>query len=131
MGVQEFTTSTPTGRTSRSPWRRRTNWLTSADSKATPTPIRNDAKAELREALDAWVLSGAIKKYREAKHVTAGSKAGKKVYRHHTMLVHEETSNAAHSDAAALVRSLWNTGKFTSGEGLSRLVGCSTRTSTR
>lgn len=86
-----------------------------------PDADQGRRKKELREALDAWVLSGAIKKYREAKHVTAGAKAGKKVYRHHTMLVHEETSNAAHSDAAALVRSLWNTGKFTSGEGLFRL----------
>ena len=64
-------------------------------------------------ALDAWVLSGAIKKYREAQ---AGS-----VFRHHTMLVHEDVSNAAHIDSAAVVRGLWNTGKFTSGEGLARL----------
>lgn len=86
-----------------------------------PDGDQDQRKTELREALDAWVLSGAIKKYREAKHVTTGPKAGKKVYRHHTMLVHEETGNAAHYDAAVLVRSLWNTGKFTSGEGLTRL----------
>lgn len=68
---------------------------------------------ELRVALDAWVLSGAIKKYREAK-------TGK-TFRHHTMLVHEEVRNVAHIDSASVVRRLWNTGKFTSGEGLSRL----------
>ena len=37
------------------------------------------------------------------------------------MLVHEAVSNAAHIDSAAVVRELWNTGKFTSGEGLARL----------
>ena len=70
-------------------------------------------KDELRAALDAWVLSGAIKKYREAKTGIT--------FRHHTMLVHEDVRNAAHSDSASVVRGLWNTGKFTSGEGLSRL----------
>ncbi|MDG3012626.1 Z1 domain-containing protein [Rhodococcus sp. D2-41] len=86
-----------------------------------PDSDEDRRKAELREALDAWVLSGAIKKYRESAHINTGPKAGQKTYRHHTMLVHEETGNAAHYDAAILVRSLWNTGKFTSGEGLSRL----------
>ncbi len=70
-------------------------------------------KKELGRALDAWVLSGAIKKYRAAQ--TGGGD------RHHTMLVHEEVSNAAHLDSAAVVRGLWNNGKFTSGEGLARL----------
>ena len=70
-------------------------------------------KDELRAALDAWVLSGAIKKYREA--MTGNT------VRHHTMLVHEDVRNAAHIDSASVVRGLWNTGKFTSGEGLSRL----------
>ncbi len=70
-------------------------------------------KEELRVALDAWVLSGAIKKYREAK-------TGR-TFRHHTMLVHEDVRSAMHSDSASIVRGLWNTGKFTSGEGLARL----------
>ena len=42
---------------------------------------------ELQEALDAWVLSGAIKKYRESTRPTAS-------YRHHTMLVHESVRQA-------------------------------------
>ncbi|MEU0091825.1 Z1 domain-containing protein [Kribbella sp. NPDC006257] len=70
-------------------------------------------KAELGDALDAWVLSGAIKKYRES--------MDGKLHRHHTMLVHEELSNKTHLDSAFVVRSLWNSGKFTSGEGLTRL----------
>ncbi|WP_067885346.1 Z1 domain-containing protein [Nocardia vaccinii] len=70
-------------------------------------------KKELGEALDAWVLSGAIKKYREAK-------VGKS-HQHHTMLVHENVAKAKQLDSALVVRSLWNNGKFTSGEGLARL----------
>jgi hypothetical protein len=70
-------------------------------------------KKELGEALDAWVLSGAIKKYRE-------SITGRR-YRHHTMLVHEDVTNIAQHQSAIVMRSLWNNGKFTSGEGLARL----------
>ena len=39
---------------------------------------------ELQEALDAWVLTGAIKKFRDS--------TGAKPFRHHTMLVHESVS---------------------------------------
>jgi Z1 domain-containing protein len=69
--------------------------------------------AELQEALDAWVLSGAIKKYREAK--------GAKPYRHHTMLVHESVRKAEHEATASDVRHLWGSSKFNSTEGHARL----------
>jgi hypothetical protein len=68
---------------------------------------------ELQEALDAWVLSGAIKKYREANSELS--------YRHHTMLVHESVKRGAHADTAADVRSLWSKAKFNSSEGFARL----------
>lgn len=68
---------------------------------------------ELQEALDAWVLSGAIKKYREANSDIS--------YRHHTMLVHESVRKDAHADTAADVRSLWGKAKFNSSEGFARL----------
>lgn len=68
---------------------------------------------ELQEALDAWVLSGAIKKHREA---NSGIR-----YRHHTMLVHESVRKDAHADTAADVRSLWGKAKFNSSEGFARL----------
>lgn len=68
---------------------------------------------ELQEALDAWVLSGAIKKYREANSA--------RTFRHHTMLVHESVKKNDHADTAADVRALWNTSKFNSSEGFSRL----------
>lgn len=68
---------------------------------------------ELQEALDAWVLSGAIKKYREANSDVS--------YRHHTMLVHESVRKYDHADTAADVRSLWGKAKFNSSEGFARL----------
>lgn len=74
---------------------------------------------ELKSALDAWVISGAIKKYRESgKNIKTGNSS---VYRHHTMLVHESVKNADQAESARLVRTLWSQGKFTSGEGLDRL----------
>jgi hypothetical protein len=73
----------------------------------------NRREKELQEALDAWVLSGAIKKYRE-------SKFGKK-FRHHTMLVHESVRQAEHQATAEDVRSLWKKSNFTSAAGLQRL----------
>lgn len=71
--------------------------------------------AELQEALDAWVLTGAIKKYRET--------FSARTYRHHTMLVHESTSTSVHAETAADVRSIWKTSKFNSSEGFARLRG--------
>jgi len=68
---------------------------------------------ELQEALDAWVLAGAIKKYREA---NSGLR-----YRHHTMLVHESVKKNDHTVTAADVRSLWSKAKFNSSEGFARL----------
>lgn len=68
---------------------------------------------ELQEALDAWVLAGAIKKYREANSELR--------YRHHTMLVHESVKRNDHTVTAADVRSLWGKAKFNSSEGFARL----------
>jgi hypothetical protein len=73
-------------------------------------------EVELRQAVDAWVLSGAIKKYREA----ADSK-GKLTFLHHTLLVHESTRKADHSEAANAVRAAWWQGKHASSAGRVRL----------
>lgn len=70
--------------------------------------------AELRTALDAWVLSGAIKKFREANSSIL-------TYRHHTMLVHESVKRNDHADTAATVRALWHETEFTSPGGFARL----------
>lgn len=113
MGVQEFHDIDPD-------WESTPKTVATSNELAYVRAVSGDPdvdpglhKDELRVALDAWVLSGAIKKYRENKTGSA--------YRHHTMLVHEDVRNALHVDSASIVRSLWNTAKFTSGEGLARL----------
>lgn len=68
---------------------------------------------ELKQALEAYVLSGAIKMYRE--------NHGERRFRHHTMLVHESMYTAAHTDTAQAVRRLWQEAHFTSGTGLASL----------
>ncbi|MET3861416.1 hypothetical protein ABIE38_002349 [Dietzia sp. 2505] len=113
MGVQEFHDIDPD-------WETTPKTVETSNELAYVREVSGDPdvdpglhKEELRAALDAWVVSGAIKMYREAKTGIP--------FRHHTMLVHEDVRNAAHIDSASVVRGLWNTGKFTSGEGLSRL----------
>ncbi|WP_137876352.1 Z1 domain-containing protein [Rhodococcus sp. Q] len=69
--------------------------------------------SEIQQALDAWVLSGAIKKYRETK--------SDHTFRHHTMLVHESVKRGDHADTAADVRAQWSKAKFNSAEGFARL----------
>lgn len=113
MGVQEFHDIDPE-------WEDSPKTVANSNELAFVRAVSGDPdvdpglhKDELRTALDAWVLSGAIKKFREAK-------TGR-IFRHHTMLIHEDVRNAAHIDSASVVRGLWNTGKFTSSEGLKRL----------
>ncbi len=74
-------------------------------------PKRRDE--ELQQALDAWILSGAIKKFRES--VSGLS------FRHHTMLVHESVKQAEHLATAESVRALWKASKPTTATGLTRL----------
>lgn len=68
---------------------------------------------ELQQALDSWVLSGAIKLFRQSRSDTR--------FRHHTMLIHEDVRRGAHSDAAAEVRDIWFRSSFASSAGLTRL----------
>ncbi|GAA3112975.1 hypothetical protein GCM10020001_034980 [Nonomuraea salmonea] len=69
----------------------------------------------LLEALDAFVLSGAIKLYREAR--------GTKAFRHHTMLVHEGMRTAAHKELADRITDLWNKSGYYSATAYTRLRG--------
>jgi hypothetical protein len=71
-------------------------------------------REEIRDALDAFVLSGAIKKWRES--LDEGFR-----FRHHTMLVHESVRTAEHSDLASTIRSVWANAAYSQGAGLSRL----------
>ena len=78
-------------------------------------PANEDLRnQEIRGALDAYVLSGALKLYRSF----AGF-AGD--YRHHTMLVHESIKTADHSDLADTFREVWGRAGFDEPLGLLRL----------
>lgn len=68
---------------------------------------------KLQECIDAFVLSGAIKLYRE--HAGQGS------HRHHTMLLHESVEQLAHGALATEVRAIWSNSGFTGAAGLARL----------
>lgn len=70
-------------------------------------------KIELQGAIDAFVLAGAIKVYRETQ--------GRAVFKHHTMLIHESTKRGEHRDQSALVREVWNECKYEKATGVQRL----------
>ena len=59
----------------------------------------DDLPGNLPQALDAFVLAGAIKLYRESR--------GMKPYQHHTMLVHHSPKNLVHDARAKLVDRLY------------------------
>ncbi|MFD2417304.1 Z1 domain-containing protein [Amycolatopsis pigmentata] len=70
-----------------------------------PAPSEDDH--DLREAMDAYVLAGAIKLYRREN--------GQGEFRHHTMLVHENMKTAVHREQAERIRRLWDmSGYYTS-----------------
>ncbi|ADT97565.1 Z1 domain-containing protein [Mycolicibacterium gilvum] len=87
--------------------------------KVGPPPDFADEKAlgrrktEMLDALDAFVLSGALKLYR-------ANADGIRV-RHHTMMVHESTKNAEQKDQADLIREVWAEAAYHSPQALSRL----------
>lgn len=74
-----------------------------------------ERRVELAAAMDAFVLAGAIKLYREkvqGKH---------DVFRHHTMLVNESFKKDDHRETAEIVKDIWNDAGYLSGIGYERL----------
>ena len=72
---------------------------------------------KLQEAVDSFVLSGAIKLYRVSEQGVSES-----LTRHHTMLVHESSSNETHDDTKRLItREIWDKADYLGGKGLKRL----------
>lgn len=69
---------------------------------------------ELRNALDAFVLSGAIKLWRANQDQSLR-------FRHHTMLVHESVKQADHKELADKIRTAWKEAGYSEPEGLDRL----------
>ncbi|MET9589513.1 Z1 domain-containing protein [Streptomyces sp. NPDC006516] len=70
----------------------------------------------LQEALDAFVLTGALKLYRADHGVAEGP------FRHHTMLVHESIRMAEHAALALRINSMWHRSAYTGQEGHARLA---------
>ncbi|MDA9620349.1 Z1 domain-containing protein [Candidatus Actinomarina sp.] len=76
----------------------------------------SDEDIYIQKALDAFLLSGAIKLYRESQ---LGLNVGDK-YNHHTMLVHSSHKNIAQDEMAEKFQTIWDLGDYTSA-GLVRL----------
>jgi hypothetical protein len=70
---------------------------------------------ELGKAIDAFVLTGAVKLYREMRGRGAG------FFRHHTMLVHESHKTADHAETAKQVRRIWQGAGYMTPAGYRRL----------
>jgi hypothetical protein len=74
-------------------------------------PAKRDE--ELTEAIDAFVLTAAIKKFREATSM--------RTFKHHTMLVHESVKQADHRETAETVWRLWQRANYGTGASARRL----------
>lgn len=70
----------------------------------------------LQEAMDAFVLSGALKLYRADHGVPDGP------FRHHTMLAHESVRQDDHADLALRINSMWHQAGYSSAAGHERLA---------
>ncbi|WP_410810747.1 Z1 domain-containing protein [Micromonospora sp. 067-2] len=80
-----------------------------------PLPNDTDDESCLRQAIDAFVLTGAVKLYRQQR--------GEGSFRHHTMLVHHAMQRVIHHEKASQVRDLWETGGYAAPASADRLRG--------
>ncbi|WP_405928601.1 Z1 domain-containing protein [Streptomyces griseus] len=79
--------------------------------------IYDDAHGDrLAEALDAFILTGALKLYRASHDPSLEGH-----FRHHTMLVHESVRMAEHAALALRISSIWHQAAYTGPEGHARL----------
>ena len=69
---------------------------------------------QLSAALDTFVLTGAIKLFRESRKISIDA-------RHHTMLAHESQLQKDHAELAELIRQLWDNAGYHAGGGIERL----------
>lgn len=90
-----------------------TNEVAYVRSVPNPDKKATDRERE-REALDAFLLSGALKLYRKQKKAEGS-------FRHHTMLVHESRLNTDQRARAKSLRKLWENAAYHSSAGVARL----------
>jgi hypothetical protein len=69
---------------------------------------------ELAKAIDAFVLTGAVKLYRQDRDTNLR-------FRHHTMLAHHSVRKLHHQEMADVIRKIWAHGQFSSPSGSDRL----------
>ncbi|MEV6372540.1 Z1 domain-containing protein [Micromonospora musae] len=74
-----------------------------------------DEELAFQQALDSFVLAGAIKLYRQ------GVRPDENHYRHHTMLVHEAAKKVKHKIRAETIKELWSRSGYTLASGVRRL----------
>jgi hypothetical protein len=110
VGVSDFHDLTPlpdgTART-----------VANSNEKAFVRPVYSAgaaAERDLQRALDVFVLTGAIKLFRE----TAGTDGS---FRHHTMLVHESSLQDDHKDLKLQLERIWEDAGYTTGAASARL----------
>ncbi|MFI6641562.1 Z1 domain-containing protein [Streptomyces sp. NPDC050504] len=89
--------------------------VANSQEKAHVRDIREATGDRLQEAVDAFILSGAIKLYRADHGVPEGP------FRHHTMLVHESVRTNDHSQLALRINTVWHQAGYTSQAGHARL----------
>ncbi|MFF1730870.1 Z1 domain-containing protein [Streptomyces sp. NPDC058247] len=90
--------------------------VANSQEKAHVRGIYDATGDRLQEALDAFVLSGAVKLYRLAAGVP------EKNFRHHTMLVHESVKMDDHAKLALRINTMWHEASQTSAAGHARLA---------
>ena len=78
-------------------------------------PVGSD-EDELKAALDAWVIAGGLKLYRNEHGIETG--------RHHTFFYSDSTGKQAHKDARDRLVKLWPRLGFLSASGWTRLKSC-------
>ncbi|MFC8987472.1 Z1 domain-containing protein [Streptomyces sp. NPDC057115] len=87
-----------------------------SQEKAHVRGIYESTGDRLQEAMDAFVLSGALKLYRSEHGVPDAH------FRHHTMLVHQSVRQDDHADLALRINTMWHQAGYTSAAGHERLA---------
>ncbi|MDL2079673.1 Z1 domain-containing protein [Streptomyces sp. GXMU-J15] len=87
-----------------------------SQEKAHVRGIYESTGDRLQEAMDSFVLSGALKLYRADHGVPDGP------FRHHTMLVHQSVRKDDHAELALRINSMWHQAGYSSTAGHARLA---------
>ncbi|MFF4965266.1 Z1 domain-containing protein [Streptomyces sp. NPDC001037] len=90
--------------------------VANSQEKAHVRGIYDGAHDRLQEAMDAFLLSGALKLYRADRGVHD------KPFRHHTMLVHESVKTDDHAALALRINTMWHQAGYASSDGHGRLA---------